>query len=99
MREYQANMSLGVDDQSSDDDRTLVIAIDFGTTYSAVAYSMTNRPNQIIPCNSWPSNSGDNDQPQVPTTIRYFPERRGFEWGFQISNTVHPDEIMHWFKL
>ncbi|KAK8111609.1 Hsp70-like protein, partial [Apiospora kogelbergensis] len=92
-------MSLGVDDQSSDDDRTLVIAIDFGTTYSAVAYSMTNRPNQIIPCNSWPSNSGDNDQPQVPTTIRYFPERRGFEWGFQISNTVHPDEIMHWFKL
>ena len=93
-------MSSGMDGRSSNG-RTLVIGIDFGTTFSSAAYSISDRPDRMHPCTSWSTvheeqQTGDD---QVPTIIRYLP-RGNFEWGPQVRETTPPDEkIMRWFKL
>ncbi|KAK8066144.1 hypothetical protein PG997_012891 [Apiospora hydei] len=83
--------------------RTLVVGIDFGTTYSGVAYGVTENPDRTIPCQTWSSSKTDGTVTggvKVPTTIRYLQQRGEFEWGFQIpEDNVHPDDIMRWFKL
>ncbi|KAK8058896.1 hypothetical protein PG994_009344 [Apiospora phragmitis] len=95
-------MSSGTDGRPPSD-LTLVIGIDFGTTYSGVAYAITEDPDRRHAILTWPSSGGREDGStidKVPTTIRYLPQRGEFEWGPQISEeTVHPDEIMRWFKL
>ncbi|KAK8046368.1 hypothetical protein PG996_014432 [Apiospora saccharicola] len=84
-------------------DRTLIIAIDFGTTYSGIAYGITEKTDLRVACSSWPASKYDHDEAsgeKVPTTIRYLPRSGEFEWGFQIpEDIVHPDEIVRWFKL
>ncbi|KAK8034829.1 hypothetical protein PG993_009824 [Apiospora rasikravindrae] len=95
-------MSSATDGPSSND-RTLVIGIDFGTTYSGIAYGFTHRPDYRMSCATWPSSRTKNDGAggkKVPTTIRYLEQHGEFEWGAQIAEaTTHPDEVLRWFKL
>ncbi|KAK8136730.1 hypothetical protein PG984_004670 [Apiospora sp. TS-2023a] len=95
-------MSSDMDGQTLDD-RTLIIAIDFGTTYSGIAYGITEKTDLRVACSSWPASQYDHDEAsgeKVPTTIHYLPRSGEFEWGFQIpEDIVHPDEIVRWFKL
>ncbi|KAK8003207.1 hypothetical protein PG989_002926 [Apiospora arundinis] len=82
--------------------RTLVVGIDFGTTYSGVAYSTSDMTDHRVPCVSWPLSQTARDGGsgfKVPTTIRYIRRQSEFQWGLQIPRSAHPDEIYRWFKL
>lgn len=63
----------------------IVVGVDFGTTYSAVAWAETSRPAQIEVVTNWPT-SGALVGLQAPTEISY---REGdtstFTWGYNIS--------------
>ncbi|KAK8855958.1 actin-like ATPase domain-containing protein [Apiospora arundinis] len=95
-------MSTGMDGQASND-QTLVIGIDFGTTFSSVAYGISRHSEGTQICSSWPTSNKNEEITNsaiVPTIIRYPSQSGEVEWGFQIPEaTVHPDEIMRWFKL
>lgn len=60
----------------------IVVGVDFGTTYSGVAWGYTGSPSEIHVIQSWPG--GMNlTSPKVPSKISY--ERDGVKWGFQVK--------------
>ncbi|CAG8971871.1 hypothetical protein HYALB_00001984 [Hymenoscyphus albidus] len=75
----------------------LIIAVDFGTTFSSIAYVYTSDPNEQKVVKSWPDSSQSTEF--VPSTIRYNeydPETTPPKWGYQLED----DELKHeWFKL
>ncbi|RSL41498.1 hypothetical protein CEP54_015799 [Fusarium duplospermum] len=62
----------------------LVVGVDFGTTYTGVAYTLSNDPDlkSVTIIDRWPG-AGTENRPKVPTEISYGPsdERR---WGWQL---------------
>ncbi|OTB00589.1 hypothetical protein M426DRAFT_65582 [Hypoxylon sp. CI-4A] len=79
----------------------IVIGIDFGTTYSGVAWAATERPDGNVLISDWPSSRstyGGFSSPKVPTRLHYLNSRQ-FEWGFQIPHTVPSQNILSLFKL
>ncbi|KAI9374735.1 hypothetical protein BJX61DRAFT_264991 [Aspergillus egyptiacus] len=79
-------------------DRKLVIGIDFGTTYTGVAWAETRRPDHISVIESWPAQVGMQEgmsSVKVPTELRYTSDEN-VEWGFQIPALV---DRYQWFKL
>ncbi|KAG6261198.1 hypothetical protein E4U49_004164 [Claviceps purpurea] len=69
-----------------DRDEKLIIALDFGTTYSGVAYCFANQtnaePQAIL---NWPDNQGFS-APKIPTIIEYTKEvPSGFRWGASVD--------------
>ncbi|RDW70452.1 Hsp70 family protein [Aspergillus mulundensis] len=91
-------------DSLSLDDRKIIIGIDFGTTFTGVAWAETRRPDHISVIESWPSHTGTQEgisSVKVPTELRYTkspdPLTKGeVEWGFQIPGLV---DRYQWFKL
>ncbi|KAL4946804.1 hypothetical protein BDV06DRAFT_229684 [Aspergillus oleicola] len=88
-------------DSLSLEDRKLVIGIDFGTTFTGVAWAETRRPDHISVIESWPSHAGTQEgisSVKVPTEMRYTKGDSGenTEWGFQIPALV---DRYQWFKL
>jgi molecular chaperone DnaK (HSP70) len=79
------------------DDRKIIVGIDFGTTFSGLAWAERRRVDHISVIDSWPSSltsaEGASDA-KVPTALRY--TGKGIEWGFQIPPLVERHE---WFKL
>jgi len=74
------------------DPQVLVIAIDFGATFSAVACGTSVDQSWIM--QTWPGQYGQINSDEVPTELRYTNE--GIEWGFRIP----PNVVRHqWFKL
>lgn len=81
----------------------VIISIDFGTTFSGVAWAQTKRPKERSAIDKWPSSKNTHDDiksEKVPTLLRY----SGFgneelEWGFQIPGDTPSREIHQWFKL
>jgi molecular chaperone DnaK (HSP70) len=74
-------------DVAEDDDK-LVIALDFGTTFSGIAYSFTGSaqpdPKSI---NEWPGTEG-RTVPKTPTIICYdAQDRSSFSWGSKVEPT------------
>ncbi|ETS77946.1 hypothetical protein PFICI_10008 [Pestalotiopsis fici W106-1] len=78
---------------------TLVIAIDFGTTSTGVAWADTSRHDRRFTITEWPS-LGDKifTYHKVPTKVRLLPDG-SHQWGLLITNDAHPDEVLEWFKL
>ncbi|KAF4626038.1 hypothetical protein G7Y89_g12118 [Cudoniella acicularis] len=79
------------------DERKLIIGIDFGTTFSGVAWAETRRGDHHTVIETWPSRLGTREgmsSVKVPTELRYTPE--GTQWGFQIPNII---ERHQWFKI
>ncbi|OAT11310.1 hypothetical protein BDBG_06827 [Blastomyces gilchristii SLH14081] len=74
---------------------SIMIAVDFGTTYSGLAFSdPSQRTDAAIPITDW--GRGVSSQ-KVPTEIRFDgPGNEQFKWGFQIK---HGQERHIWFKL
>lgn len=63
----------------------IVVGIDFGTTYTAVAWAEGSNPNQIEIIKNWPT-AGQLVGPQVPSEIAYSEEdRNAFSWGYNIN--------------
>ncbi|EMR81826.1 putative hsp70 protein [Botrytis cinerea BcDW1] len=77
-------------------DDQIVIALDFGTTFSGIAYAyaIKDKP-EIVTILDWPGLEGHR-QPKVPTVICYDPENAsGFTWGAQ----NHKREVIRGMKL
>ncbi|MCJ1373868.1 hypothetical protein MMC20_005098 [Loxospora ochrophaea] len=82
----------------SEVDRKLLIAIDFGTTYSGLAWVQTRKPELQCPITQWPNTvSGSlegTSNDKVPTEIKY--DGQDLSWGFQINDS----DLRHrFFKL
>ncbi len=81
-------------------DRKIIVGIDFGTTFSGVAWAETQRPDRRVAITTWPINKTAREgetSDKVPTKLRYAGNE--VQWGFQISASTPPDEIIEWFKL
>ncbi|KAK8014234.1 hypothetical protein PG990_007530 [Apiospora arundinis] len=93
--------SLNVGDNSSDSNEnevedTLVIGIDFGTTYSGVAWarSIDFKANDINFITSWPGNG--REEGKVPTELWYADDDEEPSWGYEVPADCDPHR---WFKL
>ncbi|KAI4195899.1 MAG: hypothetical protein LQ348_002395 [Seirophora lacunosa] len=70
-------------------ERKIIMAVDFGTTYSGLAWAQTRKvlTIQLTPVIQWPdATSGGLEgatSDKVPTEIQY--DENGFKWGFQIG--------------
>ncbi|KAK3939287.1 chaperone protein DnaK [Diplogelasinospora grovesii] len=82
------------------DERKIIVGIDFGTTYSGIAWAETQRPDRRLPVTSWPVSKtireGESSD-KVPTKLRY--NNNNIEWGFSIPMSAPTSEIIDWFKL
>ncbi|KAI0412056.1 hypothetical protein F5X98DRAFT_382999 [Xylaria grammica] len=81
--------------------KSVTIGLDFGTTYSGVVWSHSEKPGELNEITKWPGNPADEDPKvlsKVPTQIRYLSDG-GFEWGFQIPRETDPSEVHRLFKL
>ncbi|KAM0479445.1 hypothetical protein ACHAPX_004658 [Trichoderma viride] len=67
------------------DDR-LIIAVDFGTTYSGIAYCFADQQDSSpVPIDNWPGANGI-DVPKIPTVICYDKENpQKFAWGGSVE--------------
>ncbi|KAF4494809.1 uvsb pi-3 kinase [Fusarium agapanthi] len=66
--------------------RRIVVSIDFGTTYSGVAWADTTRPDVQHVLTEWPSAGSTKSSPKVPTELRRV--ATGWQWGFQIPESA-----------
>ncbi|KAG6249329.1 hypothetical protein E4U24_002172 [Claviceps purpurea] len=66
-------------------DEKLIIALDFGTTYSGVAYCFANQTNAVPKAIlEWPDQGPS--APKIPTIIEYTEkDSRGFRWGASVD--------------
>ncbi|KAI1292990.1 hypothetical protein F5Y03DRAFT_402728 [Xylaria venustula] len=62
--------------------RSIIIGIDFGTTYSKVVFAESDNPDELLEVSDWPANQANTSQAstQVPTVARYLDNGK-FEWG------------------
>ncbi|KAL7798049.1 hypothetical protein V8C37DRAFT_418546 [Trichoderma ceciliae] len=64
-------------------DPTVIVGIDFGTTFSGVAWARSTRPEQIDIITSWKSRFNFNsDKEKVPTSIYYEEKEQAPLWGY-----------------
>ncbi|KAM0535277.1 hypothetical protein ACHAO2_004228 [Verticillium nonalfalfae] len=81
-------------------ERKIIVGIDFGTTYSGVAWAETQRPDRRTTITSWPVSKtireGESSD-KVPTKLRY--TKGDVQWGFSIPVTAPQNEVVEWFKL
>ncbi|KAF8449901.1 hypothetical protein BDZ91DRAFT_786934 [Kalaharituber pfeilii] len=78
----------------------IVVGIDFGTTYSGVAWAYSIKPDEIQTIRQWPGATGGQDVDKVPSEMAYLPEDV-FKWGFQTSGykIQQPDKVLQYVKL
>ncbi|KAL8979548.1 MAG: hypothetical protein Q9205_005146 [Flavoplaca limonia] len=91
-------MASSNDDGNQNVERKIIMAVDFGTTYSGLAWAQTRKPEIHSPVIQWPdATSGGLEgatSDKVPTKIQY--DDQGYKWGFQISDFGPRHQ---WFKL
>ncbi|PNP76464.1 hypothetical protein FNYG_10202 [Fusarium nygamai] len=79
--------SVGLGAAGPDNQDRVIIALDFGTTYSGVAYCFCNTSSKpdVWPVVDWLGLEG-RTQPKVPTAILYDPDdSTKFKWGGQLT--------------
>ncbi|KAL8914395.1 MAG: hypothetical protein Q9172_007093 [Xanthocarpia lactea] len=78
---------------------TILVGVDFGTTFSGLCWAQTRRPKYPKLIQQWPDSVSDQLQGEtrnkVPTEVQYT-NGREFRWGFQIRGNVQRQK---WFKL
>ena len=67
-------------------DEKLIIALDFGTTFSGIAYCFANqRDTKVVAILEWPGAEGES-APKIPTLINYSDANGGeFAWGASVN--------------
>jgi molecular chaperone DnaK (HSP70) len=74
---------------------TVLVGIDFGTTFSGVAFTRASKVDHIEIITSWESDLPKNsEEVKVPTAISH--ENGTVTWGYSIPPEVEP---VRWFKL
>ncbi|KAG6170156.1 hypothetical protein E4U51_001083 [Claviceps purpurea] len=73
---------------STEREEKLIIALDFGTTYSGVAYCFANQIDaKPVAIMNWPGNRGI-AAPKIPTILEYSEEEPiGFRWGASVNKS------------
>ncbi|WYZ35190.1 hypothetical protein EsH8_I_001466 [Colletotrichum jinshuiense] len=79
---------------------TIIIGIDFGTTFSGVSWAYSGQPDDIEVISRWESKMGlSSDRDKVPSAIIYQSKKRGnISWGYAIPPSAN-QKPMKWFKL
>ncbi|KAL8650204.1 MAG: hypothetical protein Q9210_003962 [Variospora velana] len=77
-------------------DGKIIVAVDFGTTFSALCWAHTRYPDDQSIIEQWPDNECLEafSNAKVPTELQYTED--GCNWGFQIPHDVQRHQ---WFKL
>ncbi|KAF8544623.1 hypothetical protein BDD12DRAFT_723315 [Trichophaea hybrida] len=81
-----------------------VVGVDFGTTFTSVAFAHTASPEEVKLVQSWPNSStGNSSADQVPTEIHYTNQGTKTKlWGYETSTVTRGTPIpdpLKWFKL
>ncbi|OTA63748.1 actin-like ATPase domain-containing protein [Hypoxylon sp. EC38] len=75
--------------------KCLVFGIDFGTTYTGIAWAWTEQPDDVFTITKWESRLyGNEEREKCPTAIHYGED--GTTWGYATPLAVEP---IQWFKL
>jgi molecular chaperone DnaK (HSP70) len=75
---------------------TVIIGIDFGTTFSGVAFTWSDKIERMEVISSWDSHEHSNsDEQKTPTAIA-FGSKSKVSWGYGIPRDA---EQLKWFKL
>lgn len=81
-------------------ERIIVIGVDFGTTFSGIAWAISGDDTGVHYIDSWPQATGSNRiSAKVPTRMRQVEEDGGWQWGFQIPADTPSEEVLKCFKL
>ncbi|RFU72730.1 hypothetical protein TARUN_9533 [Trichoderma arundinaceum] len=79
-----------------DEEPTIVIGIDFGTTYSGVAWAASGLPNRINIITNWDAVKHHcSDKEKAPSAISYDGSGK-ITWGYSIPDK---ESAIEWFKL
>jgi hypothetical protein len=79
--------------------------VDFGTTFTSVAFAHSASPEDVKLVQTWPNGSiGNSSADQVPSVVYYTnPRTRANCWGYEVPPPVAqggtPHEALRWFKL
>ncbi|KAM0346115.1 hypothetical protein ACHAPU_005884 [Fusarium lateritium] len=78
---------------------TLIIGIDFGTTYSGVAWLLSGKKESIQIVTDWPmTNNYRTERPKAPSAIFYrYLNDQSPSWGYAAPDD--DDSVLRWFKL
>lgn len=85
----------------SSNSKRIVIGIDFGTTFSGVAWAMSagNLSGNVEVISRWPNTTGVKSiSEKVPTKLRPLGNSDP-QWGFLIPDDAPSNEVLRWFKL
>ncbi|KAK2606147.1 hypothetical protein QQS21_003430 [Conoideocrella luteorostrata] len=78
-------------------EEVIVIGIDFGTTYSGVAWAYSLQPENIEVVTSWESELNHcSDLEKTPTQLAYGKKGEPVKWGYTVPSNA---EAVQWFKL
>ncbi|KAL6788339.1 hypothetical protein J3E68DRAFT_444939 [Trichoderma sp. SZMC 28012] len=92
---YQTQAATG---GGKDQEPTIIIGIDFGTTYSGVAWTTSSRPGHINIITNWDAVKNHcSDKEKVPSAI-YYNEKGEVSWGYSVPEKASPLKF-EWFKL
>jgi molecular chaperone DnaK (HSP70) len=76
-------------------DRKIIVGVDFGTTYSGVAWAENRNPSRRTCITQWPVSSANKEgqsSDKVPTRIRYNGDK--IEWGFSVPVNAPQHEVV-----
>ncbi|KAF5561106.1 mitochondrial-type heat shock 70 [Fusarium napiforme] len=77
-------------------DDFIIIGLDFGTTYSGIAWAYSREPEEIELVTSWDSEFNNcSDVEKAPTQLLY-DDKKGTSWGYSIPADK---DALKWFKL
>ncbi|OGM42393.1 hypothetical protein ABOM_008386 [Aspergillus bombycis] len=76
----------------NNNNNTLILAIDFGTTYSGIGYIHTAAGRDLV--THWPLRNATSEK--APTEILYDDNKDKIEWGFQAQGNIR---ALKYFKL
>ncbi|KAF5001283.1 hypothetical protein FGRMN_1128 [Fusarium graminum] len=75
----------------------IIIGIDFGTTFSGVAWAYSREPEEIEIVTSWDAELNHcSDVEKAPTQLYYDGNNKDVKWGYSIPSDK---EALKWFKL
>ncbi|XP_075071683.1 heat shock 70 kDa protein 12A [Mixophyes fleayi] len=86
-------------DSAEEQNFSVVVAIDFGTTSSGYAYSFSKEPECIHIMRRWEGGDPGVSNQKTPTTMLLMPDRKFHSFGFAARDFYHdldPSESKHW---